>query len=57
MKKLLGIVTLVLSSTVVWAQPSPPPSPDAVPVGLIAIPVIAVGAIGYGIYKIAKKKD
>ena len=57
MKKLLGIITLLGTAAVVWAQPGPPPSPETVPVGFIAIPVIAVGAIGYGIYKIAKKKD
>ncbi|MBN1756293.1 hypothetical protein JW877_08790 [bacterium] len=57
MKKVLGIITLLGSFTALWAQPGPPHSPETVPIGLIAIPVIAVGAVGYGVYRIIKKKD
>jgi hypothetical protein len=51
MKKLLGLL-LVVASSPLLAQVTD----ETVPVGLVAIPIIAVGAIGYGIYKIAKKK-
>jgi hypothetical protein len=52
MKKLLALLP-VLAATPIFAQGPPA---ESVPVGLIAIPVIAVGAVGYGIYRIAKKK-
>ena len=52
MKKLIALLP-ILAATPIFAQ-SPPA--EAVPVGLIAIPVIVVGAVGYGIYKIAKRK-
>jgi len=51
MKKLLPLLPLL--STPLFAQL--PPS-EAAPVGPIAITVLAVGAVGYGIYRIAKKK-
>ena len=48
----LGIITLLAGN--LMATPPIPPSPESVPV--FGIPVIAAGIIGYGIYKIAKKK-
>ncbi len=38
-----------------FAVPPIPPSPEAVPVGPLAIPVIAAGVIGYAVYRILKK--
>lgn len=52
MKKLMALLP-VLATTSIFAQGPPA---ESVPVGIIAIPVIAVGAVGYGIYRIAKKK-
>lgn len=51
MKKIIALLPLL--STPLFAQL--PPS-ESVPVGPIAITVLAVGAVGYGIYKIARKK-
>lgn len=52
MRKLIAILP-ILAATPLFAQTPPA---EAVPVGLIAIPVIVVGAVGYGIYRIVKKK-
>ena len=54
MKKLIALLPILAAP--LFAQPSPPPSAESVPVGLIAIPVIAAGAVGYGVYRIVKKK-
>jgi len=52
MKKLTAILPII-AATSLLAQTPPA---EEVPIGPIAIPVIAVGAIGYGIYRIVKKK-
>ncbi len=51
MKKLLPIT--VLFSTPLFAQMVPS---ESVPIGPIAITILAVGAVGYGIYRITKRK-
>ncbi len=56
MRKLLtalGLMTVMVGN--VMAVPPTPPSPESVPIGPLAIPVIAAGVVGYGIYKIVKK--
>jgi len=52
MKKIMALIP-ILAATPIFAQGPPA---EAVPVGPLAIPVIVVGAVGYGIYRIAKKK-
>jgi len=49
MKKLITLLP-ILAAAPLFAQ-----SDESVPVGPIAIPVIAVAAVGYGIYRIVKK--
>jgi|GEM_PF-2605994 hypothetical protein len=56
MKRLLGsMVVLALLVGGAFAVPPPPHSPESVPIGPLAIPLIAAGAVGYGVYKLIKK--
>ena len=47
-------ITMVFAGSL-FAVPPIPPSPESVPIGPLAIPIVAAGVIGYGIYKILKK--
>ncbi|MGC9315692.1 MAG: hypothetical protein ACP5G4_08745 [bacterium] len=51
MKRFLPLLPFL--GTTLFAQMAPS---EAVPVGPIAVTILAVGAVGYGIYRIAKKK-
>ncbi len=53
-RTLLSILGLIGATSFIWAQPNP----EAVPVvGIIGLPVLVVGAAGYGVYRLIKKKD
>lgn len=51
MKRLLPMTVLI--STSLFAQMAPS---ESVPIGPIAITILAVGTVGYGIYRITKRK-
>jgi hypothetical protein len=51
MKKLIGLFAVI--ATPLFAQLAPS---ESVPVGPIAVTLLAVGTVGYGIYRIGKKK-
>ncbi len=56
MKKMMAsMISLGLLLGSAYAVPPPPHSPESVPIGPLAVPLIAAGAIGYGVYKIIKK--
>ncbi len=53
-KILISLLGLASVTSLIWAQPNP----EAVPaVGLIGLPVLVVGAAGYGVYRLIKKKE
>lgn len=56
MKRLVGsLISLTLMIGLAYAVPPPPHSPESVPVGPLAIPLIAAGVVGYGVYKLIRK--
>lgn len=56
MKRMIGaVISLGLLLGNAFAVPPPPHSPESVPIGPLAVPLIAAGAIGYGVYKLIRK--